>query len=177
MYLQKFDVDNKYYGLYWHQYMQNIMAAQSEGTTLRKTYEKINAINTSHTFIIPVYKNMPTTACARPNSTSSSVVTSDIVKVNVNSTIGLRESPNGNRLANTYLSKDEIVTRIEKATSKVAGTYWDKIRKADGTEAYVARETYDYETEYKLYLVPVNSDSNSNINNVNSNNISIKNQV
>ena len=57
------------------------------------------------------------------------------------------------------LYKDEIVTRIEKATSKVAGTYWDKIRKADGTEAYVARETYDYEPEYKLYLIPVNSGS------------------
>lgn len=164
LYLQKFDVESDHYGLYWHQYMQNIMAAQSEGTTLRKTYEKINAISTSHTFIIPVYKNMPASACARPNSSGTSVVTTDVVKVNVNSTIGLRDAPNGNRLNNTCLYKDEIVTRIEKATSKVAGTYWDKIRKADGTEAYVARETYDYEAEYKLYLVPVNDDNSNNNN-------------
>lgn len=178
LYLQKFDVDSRYYGLYWHQYMQNIMAAQSEGTTLRKTYEKINAKGTAHTFIIPVYKNMPATACARPNSSGTSVITSDVVRVNVNSTIGLRQSPNGNRLPNAYLSKDEIVTRVEKATSKVGGTYWDKVRKADGTEAYVARETYDYEKEYKLYLVPVNNNSNNNnssnnnssSNNSNSNN-------
>ena len=56
-------------------------------------------------------------------------------------------------------------TRIEKATTKVAGTYWDKIRKADGTEAYVARETYDYETEYKLYLVPINDNTSNDSGN------------
>ena len=32
LYLQKFDVDNSDEELYWHQYMQNILAAQSEGT-------------------------------------------------------------------------------------------------------------------------------------------------
>ena len=169
LYLQKFDVDSKHYGLYWHQYMQNIMAAQSEGTTLRKTYQQINAINTSHTFIIPVYKNMPKQACTRPNSSTTSVVTTDIVKVNVNSTIGLRDAPNGNRLSSVYLSKDEIVTRIEKATSKVGGTYWDKIKKADGTVAYVARETYDYEKTYKLYLVPVSQNNTNNSTNNSSN--------
>lgn len=158
LYLQKFDVDDTYNGLYWHQYMQNIMAAQSEGNTLRKTYESINAVGNSHTFIIPVYKNMPKVACSRPNGNADATVSSDIVKVNVNSTISLRSSPNGPKIS-ALLYKDEIVTRIEKATSKVAGTYWDKIRKADGTEAYVARETYDYEQDYKLYLVPVNSGS------------------
>ena len=34
LYLQKFDVDNSDNSMYSHQYMQNVMAAQSEGTTL-----------------------------------------------------------------------------------------------------------------------------------------------
>lgn len=161
LYLQKFDVDGTYNGLYWHQYMQNIMAAQSEGATLRRTYESINGVGNSHTFIIPVYKNMPKNACARPNGTANATVSEDIVKVNVNTTISLRSAPNGTRLS-VVLYKDEIVTRIEKATSKVAGTYWDKVRKADGTEAYVARETYDYESDYKLYLVPVENNIENN---------------
>lgn len=164
LYLQKFDVDATSDGLYWHQYMQNIMAAQSEGTTLRKTYESINAVGDSHTFIIPVYRNMPRVACSRPDGSSNPIVSTDIVKVNVNSTICLRSSPNGPKI-NAFLYKDEIVTRIEKATTKVAGTYWDKIRKADGTEAYVARETYDYETEYKLYLVPINDNTSNDSGN------------
>ena len=58
LYLQKFDVEATN-GLYSNQYMQNILAAQNEGTTLRNTYININSMSSSHTFIIPVYENMP----------------------------------------------------------------------------------------------------------------------
>ena len=80
----------------------------------------------------------------------------------------MRNAPNGSVIG--AVSSGEIVTRIEKATSKVAGTYWDKIRKSNGEEGYVARETYDYETEYKLYLLPLGDDGNSNTGNNNSGN-------
>lgn len=161
MYLQKFDVESSANGLYWHQYMQNLMAAQSEGTKLRRTYESINAISSSHTFVIPVYKNMPSTACPRPNGSSSATISGDIVKLNVNSSIALRNAPAGTKIGDLY--KDEIVTRLEKATSRVSNTYWDKVKKSDGTVGYVARETYTDESTYKLYLVPVStSDSNNN---------------
>lgn len=158
LYLQKFDVEATN-GLYQNQYMQNIMAAESEGVSLRKAYENVNAIASSHTFVIPVYENMPSSACARPSTTGTSTISPDMVKVNVNSSIRLRNNPNGGSTVG-WLYKDEVVTRTEKATSKVAGTYWDKVRKADGTEGYVARETYDYEPEYKLYLVPVSENNN-----------------
>ena len=45
LYLQKFDVDNSDGQIYWHQYQQNILAAQNEGVTIRKTFEEINAID------------------------------------------------------------------------------------------------------------------------------------
>ena len=162
LYLQKFDVDNSSNGLYWHQYMQNLMAAQSEGTTLRNTYSSTNSISSSHTFIIPLYKNMPSTACSRPNGDSSATVSGDIVKVNSTTGLNLRSSPAGSVIG--AVSSGEIVTRIEKATTKVSGTYWDKIRRSNGQEGYVARETYDYESEYKLYLLPL-SDNGSTDNN------------
>ena len=160
LYLQKFDVENKYNGLYWHQYMQNLMAAQSEGAKLRSTYESLNAVSSSHTFVIPVYKNMPASACNRPNGSSAAALSGDIVKLNVNSSICLRNAPNGTVIGSLY--KDEIVTRLEKATSRVANTYWDKVQKSDGTVGYVARETYTDETTYKLYLVPVSTSNNNN---------------
>ena len=167
LYLQKFDVEIANSGLYWHQYMQNILAAQNEGTTLRNTYIDIGAVASSHTFIIPVYRNMPSSICVRPNSNGETTVTSDVVKVNVDSTLRLRDAPNGS-ITVGWLSKDEFVTRIEKATSKVNGTYWDKVRKADGTTGYAARETYESEAVYKLYLVPVMENNNTNSNNNNS---------
>lgn len=160
LYFQKFDVEATG-GLYSHQYMQNLLAAENEGLTLKNTYINTNSMSTAHTFIIPVYENMPSTACARPNSNGKSNITTDsMLRVNVESTIRLRNAPNGNTTVG-WLSKNEIVTRIEKATTRVGGTYWDKVRKSNGTEGYVARETYENESNYKLYLVPLNDNSSS----------------
>ena len=176
LYLQKFDVESSANGLYWHQYMQNLLASQSEGRTLRDTYKDINAINSSHTFVIPVYKNMPSKACAKPNESTSSL-SGDIVKVNVTNSLNLRNAPNGTVIGRLY--KDEIVTRIEKASSRNGKTFWDKVRKSDGTEGYVARETDVDESQYKLYLVPVKQEDNNSENNtlkeINTSSIKVKN--
>ena len=153
LYFQKFDVENTD-GVFWHQYMQNILAAQNEGTTLRKTFEDMGAINSGYTFIIPVFKNMPTSACPRPSTTSTTTPTTNLVRVNVNNGLRLRNEPNGSKTVGWVYSGD-IITRLEKATEKIAGTYWDYVMKPDGTKGYAARETYDYESTYKLYLVPV----------------------
>lgn len=161
LYLQKFDVEATN-GLYSNQYMQNILAAQSEGTTLRNTYIKMNSVSSSHTFIIPVYENMPKDVCVRPDVNGTSSTDIDVVKVNVDESLRIRNNPNGTTTVG-WLYKNEIVTRLEKATSKVGGTYWDKVKKPDGTIGYAARETYESETNYKLYLVPIN-ENNSGTN-------------
>lgn len=168
LYLQKFDVEATN-GLYSNQYMQNILAAQSEGTTLRNTYININSMSSSHTFIIPVYENMPSDACSRPDTNGSSSSDIDVVRVNVDETLRIRNNPNGTETVG-WLYKNEIVTRLEKATSKVNGTYWDKIRKSNGVIGYVARETYENEKQYKLYLVPINENNNSGDNGNNNGN-------
>ena len=165
MYFQKFDVDNSDGKMYWHQYMQNILAAQNEGTTLRKTLNTINAIDYSYTFIIQVYENMPTNTSSRPSTTSTSQkVEIDLVYTNVTSSIKMRNEPNGSKV-NGYLYAGEIATRLERATDKVNGTYWDKILKSDGTVGYVARTTYDYESNYKEYLITVGGDGLTSDNN------------
>lgn len=158
LYLQKFDVDNTDKKLYWHQYQQNIMAAQNEGVTIRKTFEEINSIESAYTFVIPVYENMPTTAQTRPLTDKSVDTTvAEQVRVNVKSSINLRATANGEVIG--VLSANEIVFRLEKATEKVSGTYWDKVMKTNGVIGYVARETYDYESGYKLYLVPIEEET------------------
>lgn len=169
LYFQKFDVENSDGKLYWHQYMQNIFAAQSEAKRLRETLESINAIDYQYTFIIPVYENMPNNISNEPGVNQLS----EKVRVNVERSIKIRNAPNGSSIKG-YLYKDEIATRIEKATSKVNGTYWDKIQKQDGTIGYVARCTYDYESNYKEYLIPIEENNNNppegNDNNNNNNN-------
>lgn len=159
LYLQKFDVENTD-GLYWHQYMQNILAAQNEGLELRRTLEKFNLIESDYTFVIPVYKNMPSSASPRPSTTSTGGTENELVRINVTNSLYIRETPGKNAKKIGSVFKDEIVTRLEKATSKIDGTYWDYIMKSDGTKGYAARETYDYESSYKLYLVPLSEESN-----------------
>jgi len=65
LYFQKFNVVNKKHGLYRHQYMTNIQAAEAEAIKMSKAYTKED---TKLAFFIPVYNNMPKVACPKPIS-------------------------------------------------------------------------------------------------------------
>lgn len=80
LYLQKFDVDNSYNGMFYHQYMQNITAPMTEGSTTRTAYEKAGALGNMFVFKIPVYRNMPTSACPEPGSSHGSNTTEEQAK-------------------------------------------------------------------------------------------------
>ena len=58
IYLNKFDVE-PYGGLYIRQYMQNIEAPKSEGTSMYNKMKSAGLLDEKLTFIIPVYENMP----------------------------------------------------------------------------------------------------------------------
>ena len=109
-------------------------------------------INNSYNFVIPVYENMPVFTETEPNLEYKEI--DELVTVNVTGTLRMRNSPSGNQTIG-WLNGGDIVTRVEKAESKVNGTYWDKIKSQSGICGYVARETYENSQEYKLYLTPV----------------------
>ncbi len=66
LYLQKFDVDGSDGNLYWHQYMQNLLAADNEGKSVRRGYANMGVLNNPFLFRVPVYNNMTTSACKMP---------------------------------------------------------------------------------------------------------------
>ncbi len=69
-YFQKFSVvDPDYY--YWHQYMTNIAAAQSEATIQRTRYDNMGYLDTAFSFRIPIYANMPDEIAPMPPQTGS----------------------------------------------------------------------------------------------------------
>lgn len=72
MYFQKFNVSSTKYSYYTHQYMQNVLAAQSEGTILRSKLVSLGLLEENYTFVIPLYENMPSTACKVPDRNASS---------------------------------------------------------------------------------------------------------
>lgn len=64
LYFQKFDVVN---GISYHQYMQNIQAPFYEGRTMRKAYNNVGLLEEAYVFSIPIYNNMPASACPLPD--------------------------------------------------------------------------------------------------------------
>ena len=59
LYLQKFDVVNQDDSLYTHQYMQNLLAPQSEANNMQEIYEASDTVDLALNFIVPLYENMP----------------------------------------------------------------------------------------------------------------------
>ena len=59
IYMNKFDIDDSNgTSLYSHQYMQNLMAAYSEGRTFKSLVNDLGVQNGNFTFIIPLFQNM-----------------------------------------------------------------------------------------------------------------------
>ena len=75
LYLQKFDVDGSYKGLYWHQYMQNIMAPYTESVMVKRAYTETGSLDNPFVFKIPVYNNMPKEACPKPGTSVTPTAT------------------------------------------------------------------------------------------------------
>ncbi|TCL59341.1 beta-N-acetylglucosaminidase [Kineothrix alysoides] len=65
LYLQKFNVTTN--NRYNNQYMQNIAAPSSEALNLKKAYTNAGSANNAFTFRIPVYNDMPGSACIKPS--------------------------------------------------------------------------------------------------------------
>lgn len=138
VYYQKFNVSGRS-TMASHQYQQNIMAAQSQGSSLKAYYN--NTAIVQHTFIIPLYENMPSTISARPSVTTANKITyEDGIIQNIDSSLKVRASANGTAI--DALNNNESIKILKRATTQVGGYYWDLIvSNKSGAYGYAARET------------------------------------
>lgn len=141
LYFQKFNVAPvNPEAKYSHQYMQNILAAQNEGTSLRRTYENYGIINNSFVFCIPLYNNMPRTACSRPATNSSTPRYSGEKGHVITDEVRLRSAGTTSSNRVKWLDENEPIIILERASTQVDGFYWDKIVTVDTEHiGYVAR--------------------------------------
>lgn len=136
LYLQKFDVDNSEGSLYYHQYMQNVSAATTEGNTVKSSYESMGLLEGSINFVIPVYNNMPQETSPSPDGVS--IVTQN-VKVTGNE-VAVRSDKSTSSAEITKVNSNDILLRIEIAVKKENGYYWDKVVLPNGQKGYIARD-------------------------------------
>ncbi|MDE7019151.1 MAG: Ig-like domain-containing protein, partial [Lachnospiraceae bacterium] len=130
LYLEKFNVSNGGYPNFTHQYMQNIQAPSSESVNIRKAYNNAGALENSFVFKIPVYLNMPASACSKPETTDAITLDKTAIdSLEVNKTVVLIPYVNGSKVdyvSNmTFASSNPTVADVDsqgKVTAKSPGT-------------------------------------------------------
>lgn len=127
VYLQKFNVNPKANNpLYYHQYMQNIMAPASESISTKKMYAEVGSLNSPFVFKIPVFENMPGFKLNKSK-----------VTINVGETYTLTGSVNGTAVDSgkiTWATSDKsiatvqngVITAIAPGDVTISATY-DKV--------------------------------------------------
>lgn len=122
-------------GLFWHQYMTNVLAPYSESKSIYNGYQKSGILETAMTFIIPVYDNMPTIPTQSP-SINTNEFTQDNTNVYCNGTnVNLRAGPGTSYEIITTVSNPDKMTRIAKGIQ--AGERWDRVVLENGIVGYI----------------------------------------
>ena len=102
LYLNKFDVES-YNGLYAYQYMQNIMAPQTEAGKMYNLMKNAGLLDKNFTFIIPVYTGMKSTKYLSPD------VVGDLGPIDIqikagHTNVAIRESASTNSTRKTKVN-------------------------------------------------------------------------
>ena len=136
IYLQKFDVtDLNGEGLFWHQYMTNVLAPYSESKIIYSGYQKSGMLNLAMNFIIPIYNNMPTIPTQSPGINNNDFI-QDNTDVYCNATnVNIRTGPGTSYEVITNISKQTKMKRISKGVQN--GERWDKVILENGIVGYI----------------------------------------
>lgn len=158
-YLYKFDVvGSTKSDLYKMQYMTNVEDPNSQAQQLQKVYAENGLLDSELTFIIPIYKNMPT------YKKLPSTQTGNLYYVSSNYTnVALRSEPStiaGHRIE--PLRKDTIInvlqTGINSLTEKDGNIMWAKVE-VNGKTGYISEEYITkVNTKKDTYKVPTDTD-------------------
>ena len=144
IYLQKFDVnDDGGNGLFWHQYMTNVLAPYSESKSIYTGYNNSGLLNTAMNFIIPVFNNMPDIPTDSPSIVSSDFKDDNTTVYCTGNTVNIRTAPSTSYEIITTVSSPDKMTRIKKGIQ--SGDKWDKVILENGIVGYIY-QTYVTET-------------------------------
>lgn len=158
IYLQKFDInDDRNGNLFTHQYMTNVLAPYSESKSTYNGYQKSGLLDTSMTFIIPVYNNMPSIPMQSPDINANDFA-QDNTKVYCNATnVNIRTGPSISYEIITSVNKQDKMTRIAKG--KQSGERWDKVILENGIIGYIFQTYVTEMPPVQIERIDVNIDN------------------
>ncbi len=162
LYFQKFNVVNEYSGLFGHQYMANVQAAISEGITMGNAYSNKNQ---AYVFRIPVYENMPETACPLPNNGNPN----NWLKSLSVSGYNLTPSFSGGTTAYSMIvgqdvSSVKVNAEAVASTSSIQGTGTVSLAYGSNTVKIICKAENGTTREYTITIVRQGSGSKGDVN-------------
>lgn len=136
IYFQKFHVNSTVNnGLFWHQYMTNVLAPYSESKSIYNGYNKSNLLDINMEFIIPIYNNMPQVPVQNPNIDMKEFF-NDNTRVYCNrNNVYIRTGPNTSYETITQVSYPEKMKRIKVGNQM--GEKWDMVVLENGIIGYI----------------------------------------
>lgn len=124
LYTQKFNVT--YTGnLFNHQYMSNIQSPTTESQTNYRAYKANNLLDSTMVFKIPVYKNMPESACVKPADSGNPnnwLKSLDITGYTITPTFAVNNVTDYSLIVDASVSSINVSASPVVSTSSVAGT-------------------------------------------------------
>lgn len=161
LYLQKFDVESQYNGLYWHQYMQTLQAPYDEGHTARKAYNSMGLLSSSFTFKIPVYKNLPSAACSQPTKDGNPNYKLSSISVNgysITPTFHM-DTANYNLIVPNSVSSVTVNAKAIASTTSISGTGTKSLKVGSNTIEITAKAQNGDTKTYTLTVTRENAAS------------------
>lgn len=155
IYLQKFDVyDKTGDGLFWHQYMTNVLAPYSESKSIYNGYSKMGMLDNSLSFIIPIYNNMPDIMQESPSINQKDFVSDNTKVYSTGNNVNIRTGPSTSYEIITKVNLNEKMTRIKKG--KQSNDKWDKVILENGIIGYISSSYVDIYKQPEIEKIEIN---------------------
>ena len=155
IYLQKFDVyDKTGDGLFWHQYMTNVLAPYSESKSIYNGYSKMGMLDNSLSFIIPIYNNMPDIMQESPSINQKDFVSDNTKVYSTGNNVNIRTGPSTSYEIITKVNLNEKMTRIKKG--KQSNDKWNKVILENGIIGYISSNYVDIYKQPEIEKIEIN---------------------
>ncbi len=157
LYFKKWNVMNGASNVAIGQYMTNVQGAASEASQLKNAYSAV--LDSAITFIIPVYENMPATACQKPSGTSTSTDNTDTQE---EEKIEKDKEEEKQAIIDKYtaaLAKTKIINLASKTSKKKVKLTWAKSKSGYRVDCYQIWRSNKKSSGYTKMITTSNADN------------------
>lgn len=162
IYLQKFDViDHNGDGLFWHQYMTNVLAPYSESKSIYNGYIKSNLLDLPMNFVIPIYNNMPEIPVQSPSINQNNFFNDNSTVYCTATNVNIRTGPSTSYEVITKVNINDKMIRLKKGNQ--SGEKWDMVKLENGIVGYIYQNYVTQKIPIKIENIELSID-NTTIN-------------